>query len=313
MTIRSIRLPRFLVPLGKLTLVPLLLWMIARNALTGMGVGSFAADYFLIGIALMANQIALYVFAVRMHMVLGIFGIPISSFQAQRIHLQSVFYYYALPMTVGLEVSRFAKVRYLVGGGVSGLTLGSALLLDRLIGAVAALAITVALLPFVSIRIVANWSAYWLLAIPLSLAALATSWYYRRRVRELLSRTLGLIMGNKRQLWATLFIAVLTHIFFAYGVFAGGEAFSLHIPFVQTLFVVSSAMLFVVLPVSFAGISAVEAASFGVLVALGQPEKQALIFVLITYFAKLVAAVEGACWEIFDGGLSFMKPIDRGG
>ena len=143
MTIRSIRLPRFLMPLGKLVVVPLLLWMIGRNALPGAGVGAITADYVYIVIALVANQAALYVFAVRMHITLGIFGIPISSFQAQRIHLQSVFYYFALPMTVGLEVSRFAKVRYLVGDGVSGLTLGSALLLDRLIGAVAALSITV--------------------------------------------------------------------------------------------------------------------------------------------------------------------------
>lgn len=312
MGIHAIRLPRFLVPLGKLTLVPFLLWMIGRNALSGDGFGTVPPDYFLVGVALLANQAALYVFAVRMHMVLGLFGIPISSFEAQRIHLQSVFYYFALPMTVGLEISRYMKVKAIVGDDVRPMVLGSALLADRVIGTFAACTIAAVMFPFSSLIALAQWDLHWALLLPIALAAAAAASVFRRQILDHLREMIALLRASRRHLLVAFVISVLTHVLFACGAYAGAQAFSLQISFEQTLLAVSLAMLFVILPVSFAGISPVEAASFGLLIAFGLPQDEALLFVVMIYFAKLIAAVEGACWEFIEGGHAFAKLLAGG-
>jgi hypothetical protein len=312
MTIRSVRFPRLLVPLGKLTLVPLLLWVIGRHAIPGAGFGSVQPDYFFVGVALLANQAALYVFAVRMLMVLGMFGIPISSFQAQRIHLQSVFYYFALPMTVGLEISRYAKVKAVVDADVRPMALGSALLADRVIGLLAATVIAASLFPFSPLIALVQWNFPLALIPPIFLTFAAVALFFRRQIVDHIYRMLALLRASKGHLLAVLIISVLTHVFFAFGAYAGAQAFSLQISFGQALLAVSLAMLFVILPVSFAGISPVEAASFGLLMTFGVPKEEALLFAVITYFAKLIAAVEGACWEFLEGGSAFAKLLAGG-
>lgn len=85
-------------------------------------------------LAIVVNQLALWVFSLRMRSVLEAFDIQISRLQAHKIHLQSVFYYFVLPMTIGLEMSRYVKVKALVGDGLKPLMLGAALLADRIAG-----------------------------------------------------------------------------------------------------------------------------------------------------------------------------------
>jgi hypothetical protein len=65
-------------------------------------------------------------------------------------------------------------------------------------------------------------------------------------------------------------------------------------------------MLFVVVPISFAGVSPVEAANLAVLLGMGMPVEQAGLFAFLVYLAKLVAAIEGAAWEIGEGGSGFL-------
>lgn len=302
MGIPSIRLTRFLVPLAKLTLVPILLWVIGGSGLSGNGFGTVSPDYFLVAVALLANQVSLYLFAIRMRVVLRIFGIQISSFQAQRIHLQSVFYYFALPMTVGLEAARFAKIRSTVGGDVQILALGSALLADRLIGALMALVLALVLLPFMSFMIRPQWDAYSLGVTIIGCSGLILLMCLHRGVRAYLREASRLIYADRRGLWVALMVSTATHLSFAFGIYLAAIGSQIEITFPQALFAISAAMLFVVLPISFAGISPVEAAAVGLLLSLGIPADQALLFAAILYFAKLIAAFEGGGWELYDGG-----------
>ena len=124
----------------------------------------------------------------------------------------------------------------------------------------------------------------------------------RRRVRAHLVELVELCRTGRRGLWVALGVSLATHCCFAFGIHLAARAAHLEIGFAQALFAVSAAMLFVVLPVSFAGVSPVEAAGLGVLVSMGIPVDQAAIFVLLSYLAKVVGAFEGAAWEIVEGG-----------
>jgi len=90
---------------------------------------------------------------------------------------------------------------------------------------------------------------------------------------------------------------------------AANNGLHLEITFIQTLFALSAAVLCLVFPVSFAGASPVEAASLGVLLALGVSMDQALIFVLLVYLAKLIAAIEGGAWEFYEGGETVFRRL----
>ena len=61
--------------------------------------------------------------------------------------------------------------------------------------------------------------------------------------------------------------------------------------------------------VSFAGISAVDVASVAVLTGCGIKIEDAIIFALFSYVAKLLAAIQGGVWEIYEGGGDFTKSL----
>src|SRR5205085_2858909 len=78
-----------------------LIWVLSRvTGLTWTPAALASPTALLVG--LVVNQIALCVFALRMQLVLRLFEVRIGWLPALRIHLQSMFYFFALPMTVGL-------------------------------------------------------------------------------------------------------------------------------------------------------------------------------------------------------------------
>lgn len=302
MAIRHFALPPYVVPLAKLFLVPIMLWVIGRNVLSEYHIDSLTINPLFIVPAIIVNQIALSLFASRMQIILKVFGITISRLQSLRIHLQSVFYFFALPMTVGLEAARFAKVKHIVGSDAQVFTLGSALLADRLIGAIVALILAAVLLPFMNLMILSQWDAYSSLALVIGGGGLILIMYLHKGVRSHLREAVRLTHSGRKGLWLALMVSISTHLVFAFGVYIATIGAHLEITFPQTLFAISAAMLFVIFPISFAGISPVEAATFGVLLSLGMSVDQALVFVFISYFAKLIAAFEGGGWELYEGG-----------
>jgi len=112
--------------------------------------------------ALVANQIALTLFAVRMRAVLSLIDVNLSFKDAIRIHLQSMFFFFVVPMTVGLDLARFIKIKSLAPEA-DRLKLGGALVFDRLVGAGSALLIALVLLAFMPLPLVAP-SPLWGLA-----------------------------------------------------------------------------------------------------------------------------------------------------
>ena len=184
MAIGRFVLPPYVVPLAKLVLVPILLWMICWDVFHEYRIDSISINPLFIAPAIVVNQIALALFALRMQIMLKVFGIIISRSQSLRIHLQSVFYFFALPMTVGLEAARFAKVKHIVGADVQGLTLGSALLADRLIGAIVALVLAAVMLPFMSFTILSRWDSSLIFPVIIGVGGLILLMSLHKRFRS---------------------------------------------------------------------------------------------------------------------------------
>jgi SAM-dependent methyltransferase len=290
----------------KLVVVPLLLGVLVAQVTRERWFGSLSIDPLLLVAALAANQVALLFFAARMRSALRVFGMTLGLRDALRVHLQSVFYFFALPMTIGLEVARFAKFRVLLGAEAPAGGLTYALIADRLLGALAALLIVGSLIPFVQFsgiqwQSAGDWAPWAAAALVLFLLASASA-----RVRTHATDLLKMLRSEHRSLWASFGISVATHCGFGLAIYLAARGVGIAIDPVQTLFAVSAAMLFVVVPVSFAGVSPVEAANLGVLLGMGLPIEQAGLFAFLVYLAKLVAAIEGAAWEIAEGGRGFV-------
>lgn len=287
----------------KLIAVPMFLGFVADKLLNAPHIGLFKMHLWWLIAALAVNQIALCLFALRMRLVLRIFTVHLSYLQSLRIHLQSMLYYFIVPMTVGLEAARFAKIKTRLGDGAHAVNLGSALVGDRLIGALAAVVWAAALLPVISLHLIVKQKAWTLPlivtgAVCAGCVALAL---LHGRVRFYAMQLIKLFHAGRSVLVLSLLVALLTQLCFALAVYLAVRGAGLEIGFIQVLFAISAAMLFIVIPVSFAGVGPAEAAAVGVMVGMGIPLEQAGIFALLTYFARLVAAFEGGVWELCEG------------
>jgi uncharacterized membrane protein YbhN (UPF0104 family) len=288
----------------------LLIWLLTQ--VTGATLSSSVlSDVPSLVAGFVVNQIALCVFAARMQLVLGLFGIGIGWAHALRIHLQSMFYFFALPMTVGLEVSRFLKIRQ-VAPAATVVQTSSALLVDRLLGAGSALATAALCIPFVRAAIAPDLRGWtWLLAGLLALGAASGLLLLWPRARRLLTDAWRLTHGRRRGLVGLLALSMIMHALFAAGVLLVAKGIGLPLGFVDTLFAVAGGMLLVALPVSVAGLGPAEAGTAGLFVAMGYALPVALAASTLPYLLRLVGALEGAAWEFIESGVATATAMRR--
>ena len=97
----------------KFLLVPVFLWFLFKSFLRGDNFDLFRSANYLLASAIILNQAALVLFAWRLGMLTGIYGMILRPITAFKIHIQSVFYQVFGPMSVGMELARFVKVRSL--------------------------------------------------------------------------------------------------------------------------------------------------------------------------------------------------------
>jgi uncharacterized membrane protein YbhN (UPF0104 family) len=277
-----------------------LIWILAEVA--GATWGSLTlTDTGALVLGFVVNQVALCLFAVRMQFVLRAFEIQLGWLAALRIHLQSMFYFFALPMTVGLEIARLVKVRQ-VYPSATVLQASSALLLDRLLGAGSALAMLILCWPFVRITVFSSAPGWVWLAGAGLLAAGGTSLLLSRKVRHLAREAWSLMRGRWLGMSALFALSMLMHVVFAAGVQFIGTGLGLPLTLADTAFAIAGGMLFLAIPVSFAGLGPAEAGVAGVFLAMGYPASAALATGALPYLARLVGALEGAVWELLESG-----------
>ena len=261
----------------RLVLVPaLLVWILGRiGGLDGSRFALAEPLWLLLGLAV--NQLALAVFAARLQWVLRLCAVRIGWLTALRIHLQSMFYFFAVPMTVGLEIARFVKIRA-VDPQASKAGLTTALLLDRLLGAAAALGLGLLLWP---------------------------------RFRGWLAQVWALTRGRRLGLAALFWLSMAMHVLFAAGVQFAARAFGLPVSLADTVFAVAGGMLLVAVPVSLAGLGPAEAGAAGLFVAFGYTPAVAITAGALPYLARLVGALEGGVFEIVESGTATIAATRR--
>lgn len=265
----------------------------------------------LLAAGLAVNQLALAVFAVRMQLVLKVLKVQISWGAALRIHLQSMFYFFVLPMSVGLEVSRFVKIRRIQPTATLA-QLSSALLFDRLIGAGSASAVALLCLPFVTVIIPPAFPSWaWIAGGAVTGLIVALALGSSRRARELMIRAWRIADGHWPTLGVVFVISMAMHLIFAVAVQLLAKSIALPLSFLDTIFAVSGGMLLVAIPVSLAGLGPADAGAAGLLIAAGYPAVIAATAAILPYLARLVAAIEGAAWEMIEGGSSAVAATRR--
>jgi uncharacterized membrane protein YbhN (UPF0104 family) len=257
---------------------------------------------------LIINQVALAIFAVRMQFALRLCNVHIGWWDSIRIYLQSMFYFFALPMTIGLEIARFVKVRA-IDPLASDVGIFSALLLDRIVGAASALLLALICLPFVTLNTKFDLSLVNALIVFGALVLACVGLLAVRRVRVLCKQASEVVL----QRWAGLLLLFMPsmgmHLLFAWAVQCIGNSIGLPITFLDTCVAVAGGMLLVAVPVSFAGFGPAEAGAATLFVALGYDTPIALLAAGLPYLARMVAAGEGALWEMIEGGTSAIVAI----
>jgi hypothetical protein len=290
---------------GKLALVLVGLGFLLRWALAGLtpAPGAPEAPGLALGgvaAAVLLNQLALFVAALRLRATLAAFHVHISSGQAMAIHLRSLFYFFFVPL-VGQELSRYVDVRR-IDAAVSGKKLLLLLLLDRGLGLVAALAalaaFAYAVLPtrfwgLVDLGGLAAGTAA-TLAVG-GLALLRRPW--RERALDLLR---VLHQGSLRLLVPVLLsLAALALVCAAVYVVAATSGWQ--VGFAQVSFALSASLLGMALPVSAFGATLGEPTGIGVMALLGLSSALAVMLVSLAYVGRLLGAMQGAALELHGG------------
>jgi hypothetical protein len=250
-------------------------------------------------LTLVLYQAALFAAALRLQGTLAACGITITARQALTIHLRSLFYFFFVPMSVGYEITRFLAVRR-IDAAASVKQVVIALLLDRVLGLLAALLALAALagvvLPAaVWAEIDLNWVlAAVLTALLLGAAAMAHG-SLRRQVWGLLS-ALGPIWP--RLALPTLYsLAALALVCASVFAFAAGSG--IRVDWAPVSFALSASLLGMAIPVSLLGVTLGEVAGVGTLALIGLTPGVAVLLTSVAYCGRLFGAMQGAVIELW--------------
>jgi len=288
---------------AKLALVLVGLVLLVRWALAGLAAadgGTGTTRFAPMGLlfAVLLNQAALVAAALRLRATLAAFRVQLSPAQAMAIHLRSLFYFFFVPLSVGLEVSRYLDIRR-VDPRVPAKTLVLVLLLDRVLGLVAALA---ALTTLAYVVLPASfWTAVdarWLASAGAAALVLGGLALLRRPWRERAIELLRALRVGSVRLLLPVLLSLLALALVCASVYVVAVASGWDAGFAQVSFALSASLLGMALPVSLFGATLGEPTGIGVMALLGLPSALAVILVSLAYVGRLLGAVQGAALEL---------------
>ncbi|MGB5736853.1 MAG: lysylphosphatidylglycerol synthase transmembrane domain-containing protein, partial [Thiohalocapsa sp.] len=252
--------------------------------------------------AILLNQLALHAAAWRLQATLAAFGVSIRRGQAMRIHLQSLFYFFFVPMSVGLEIARFLKVRD-IDPTVSAKRLLFALLFDRVLGLAGVLLVVGMLLPLVLPALLPQlWHPGWLLfAVVVASIIGAASWLHPR-LRELLLTMIAATAEVRQSPPLLIALSLAALLLVCASVYVIAISARIDIGLVPLTFALSASLLGMMLPVSLLGATVREAAGIGIFAALGISAASGMLLVTTAYGGRLLGALQGAIIELWMDG-----------
>lgn len=249
--------------------------------------------------ALLLNQIALFLAADRFRATLAAFGIAIGLRRANVIHLQSTFYYFFVPMSVGLEVARFAKVRA-TWPDASPSKLLAALLVDRFAGMLGMLLIAVVLVwPVVPNLDRRFW--FGVLAVAFAgVAILTVVVVSSRRIRRRLVELRAALMTLRARVFRILALSCGAQMLVCGSVVCLFAASAIDVDSRFIFFTLSAGGLAFAIPASFLGVSFADAASAALFRMFALDPATALALTSAAFGGRLVAALQGGIIEAFE-------------
>ncbi len=290
----------------RLVIVPVLVaWLVFELASLGgeRDWSKVNVPELLLGLA--AYHVALILFAERMRTTLSLFEIQIPRVASFRICLQSIVYFFLVPMSLGIEISRYFKIRA-IKPDLEFKWLAPAIFMDRLIGfasAVLFLIILGALLLPISldnVTVVLAGAALMALAVICSLYAI-------RRYSGWLIEILHAVLRHPARTALPVLISIAMQFATGAGVCLCADSLGIRLDVFQAILGVSVSNIANVIPFSLLGAGASEAAGAAAFLSVGLDSREAVLLVAIMYSLKLIAALEGAAMEVYQGGIEAIR------
>lgn len=280
----------------------LVIWLLQSGWGSGRNV---RIDFLLLAIAL--NQAALMLAGLRLWQTLRPFGSSFGRRPAVALHLKSLFYFFFVPFNVGLEVSRFVKIRQL-DPHIASSRVVIALLLDRIWGVLAAALVVLPTLFLVGPKVLGDRFAGLLAAgfLLTSSVGLGVWLVARRRGYAKAREALRAIQELRSGLHGILTTSLFAHLSVCAAVSFFALALGIDIGVAEVLFAVSVALLTMVVPASLLGVSAAEFTGAGILIALGLSSGDALVLALAPYLGRLLGAFQGGVIEFLHDGRALL-------
>ena len=278
----------------KLVAVPVGLVVIISYASSELPELNNPTNPLLLAASLGVNQLAMFIVALRLKFSLLTRGYELVSRFAVRIHFQSMYYFFVMPMTVGIEVSRIAKL-IMLQPKFSKLSISFGTLFDRLLGFLITL-LTALLFSTSFVEFDEPISALGLQAALLAVTlGMAGAYFMRKQITNFI-KEFSLVPA----VYAFL-IGVPSHILFCVACWLGSSSLGFQIDLSTIIFVTSASTMLMILPISLGGAGVAEATGVGIWVWLGFEVEAALILAAIPFVLRLVIAVQGAIWEMYEG------------
>ena len=264
------------------------------------GTVTLNAELSLLLIGATLTLLSVFPFSLRLREVLKLIDYQISELEIVRIQTQSMFYYFFVPLSVGTEVSKFAKLKNL-RPGVGSKQIASTILLDHFVGLVVLILLSIGLFLAIDPVVVQfnQTTIYWLFGGG-ALAGIFGWMYLRTKNPFIVKSILAAIGGNKRKLALAGSYSLIMHLLIAGAVTAGAINWHIDISYLEVLFVLTGAFLFQMIPISLIGVGAIEIAGTGLYLAIGLTISEAVSLVSLLYCYRILIALVGGVWEFVD-------------
>lgn len=259
-----------------------------------------SADATLLTMGALIALLSIVPFALRLREVLKVIDFDISSITTTRILTQSMFYYFFIPLSVGTEVSKFAKLKNLDKNRSSS-SIASAIVLDHIVGLTVLVGMSICLyllIKPITVRIDSTTTALILVGGIAVFGALFVFLKSKPNIdfneirKKLSSRKTNLLL-------ATVYSSIM-HTLIAAAITVGAGHWQIDISYLEILFVLTGAFLFQMVPINFIGVGAIEVAGAGLYLAVGLSVSESLTLVSLLYCYRILIAFIGGVWEFVD-------------
>jgi glycosyltransferase 2 family protein len=270
-----------------------------------------AIDTLVLGFALILLSNILV--GVRLSILLKTQKIILPLQRAITIHFQTTFFAFFIPTSVGLEVTRFVKIKNYFNSVKKSL-LVITLVLDRILGLIAVLCLILGLffvsdLEYQMVQVEDMWIILLILfAMTVAGVVLVALLYHFQKQR--IEKFFAAMRNTKFNIQTVVLLIILSFliiILYGLGIYYFLISFNLAFPLLEVLFVFSSAVLFSVIPVSLLGVTASELSAPVFFALIGATTEEGMLFASLLFGSRILVALVGGGLELAQGGVRFYR------